>query len=288
MSGDLGVIVAGAIGPFGGVQPAKLKRSIGTLIADITVEERHVDELKITTHPVEAGAAITDHAYQMPRELTVRCSWSNSTPKPANSVFGGVAGNLATALGNAAAGSVAAQLTSGAAKAIGGSAIGNLAVAQMSNTFGSSIVAASGSVNNGTGRGTTAVQDTYQLLLDLQSSRVPIDIYTGKCKYSSMLIRMITVETDIKTENSLQVVLQCQEVILAFVSVVNILQSTPDDQELPEDTAAVQETGTKLATPVNPDINSVLSNAINAFIAPYSALFATGQTVVEQAKGFLP
>lgn len=54
------------------------KRMIGTIAAQVTIEELHHDDLVITEHPVELGAPITDHAYKRPSELTLRCGWSNS------------------------------------------------------------------------------------------------------------------------------------------------------------------------------------------------------------------
>lgn len=52
------------------------KRNIGGLVADITVEEVHNDEMAITQHPVERTADITDHAYPLPVSLTVRIGYS--------------------------------------------------------------------------------------------------------------------------------------------------------------------------------------------------------------------
>ena len=53
-------------------------RAIGTIIADVTVEEQHSDTLTTTKHPVELGASITDHAYKEPAQLTLRVGWSDS------------------------------------------------------------------------------------------------------------------------------------------------------------------------------------------------------------------
>lgn len=50
------------------------------IIANATIEERHNDELTITEHPVEQGAAITDHAYKNPAIVSLRLAWSNSDP----------------------------------------------------------------------------------------------------------------------------------------------------------------------------------------------------------------
>ena len=52
---------------------------IGGVIPDASLEEHHVDELVITEHPVEQGAAIADHAYKRPVAVTIRAGWSNSS-----------------------------------------------------------------------------------------------------------------------------------------------------------------------------------------------------------------
>lgn len=54
-------------------------RAIGDIQADVTVEEEGLDELSITQHPVEQGAAITDHAYKNPAICFLRVAWSNSS-----------------------------------------------------------------------------------------------------------------------------------------------------------------------------------------------------------------
>lgn len=61
--------------------PATLivKRQIGNLIAQVTIEENHLDELQITDHPVEQGAVITDHSFKRPAEVTIKAGWSNSS-----------------------------------------------------------------------------------------------------------------------------------------------------------------------------------------------------------------
>lgn len=62
------------------VEPILLRsRIIGIFVADVTIEERHLDELVITEHPVEQGAAITDHSFKRPASVTIRAGWSNSS-----------------------------------------------------------------------------------------------------------------------------------------------------------------------------------------------------------------
>jgi hypothetical protein len=59
------------------------KRSINSPLGNfhlyVTIEEQHHDEMVITDHPVEQGAAITDHAYKKPAELTLTIGWTNSS-----------------------------------------------------------------------------------------------------------------------------------------------------------------------------------------------------------------
>lgn len=55
------------------------RRSIGPFTATITVEEIATDTLEITQHPVQQGAAITDHAYNLPATVTVQVLFSADT-----------------------------------------------------------------------------------------------------------------------------------------------------------------------------------------------------------------
>lgn len=49
-----------------------IDRKIGTFVLDVTVEESHQSELKITKNPIESGGVVADHAYLLPRSLTIR------------------------------------------------------------------------------------------------------------------------------------------------------------------------------------------------------------------------
>lgn len=68
-------------------------RSIGPFTAQVTIEERHADEMVITDHPVESGAVISDHAYMLPSSVLIRAGWSESP-----SVDGGI-GSLTADVG---------------------------------------------------------------------------------------------------------------------------------------------------------------------------------------------
>ena len=53
-------------------------RSIGGIIPDVIIEETGLDATKISDHPVEVGAAVTDHAFNLPVEIAMRVGWSDS------------------------------------------------------------------------------------------------------------------------------------------------------------------------------------------------------------------
>lgn len=83
---------------FAGFITIDPKRSIGSIVAHVTMEEVATDELQITEHPVELGANITDHVFKKPADLIVRCGWSNAS-------LGGVKGLITALQGGDAFGS---------------------------------------------------------------------------------------------------------------------------------------------------------------------------------------
>lgn len=121
-------------------------RNIGGIIPDIVIEETGTDILKITDHPVEIGASITDHSYKMPVERIMRIGCSDSSP-------GGFEGRSAA---------------------------------------------------------------VYAMLIDLQGSREPFDVSTGKRLYRSMLMSILSETTDHTTEHALIATVALREVILTY------------------------------------------------------------------------
>jgi len=58
-------------------------RFIGTIMVDVAIEEQQTDRIQLTQHPVAIAqqgqpGVISDHAYRMPRAVTMRCGWSNN------------------------------------------------------------------------------------------------------------------------------------------------------------------------------------------------------------------
>jgi hypothetical protein len=73
------------------------QRTIGNIVAQVTIEEEHHDKLVVTKHPVQQGAQISDHAYKMPANLIIHAGWSNSGLESVisdlSSLYGYAAGN---------------------------------------------------------------------------------------------------------------------------------------------------------------------------------------------------
>ncbi|EOY1421752.1 phage baseplate protein [Yersinia enterocolitica] len=101
-------------------------------------------------------------------------------------------------------------------------------------------------------------EEVYQELRELQESRQPFDVITGKRKYSNMLIRGIEVTTDKTSENVLMCVLTLCEVIMSQTESIKVA----DKENMQEgvSTSAMQNTGTKAPAPAN---NSLLKSGLD-------------------------
>lgn len=60
-----------------------------TVIPDLTIRETHRDSLNITSHPIQTGAAITDHSYLAQAEFMLEYGWSNSNTRSSNEDYTG-------------------------------------------------------------------------------------------------------------------------------------------------------------------------------------------------------
>ncbi len=84
----------------------------------------------------------------------------------------------------------------------------------------------------------------YQELLDLQSSREPFDIVTPKRIYRSMLLKVLSQNTDKSTENILSVNMTFEEIIIVKVSTTQVPRLK---QKLPGITGKTENAGKKSA-----------------------------------------
>lgn len=71
------------------VQDPGRRVTIGSIVVDATVRERHEYSAAVTDHPIEEGGFITDHIYENPRIVTVEGEITDS-PVMFFSVLGGL------------------------------------------------------------------------------------------------------------------------------------------------------------------------------------------------------
>jgi len=185
------------------------------LRASVTIEEVHTDELEITDHPVESGAAISDHAFKHPAEVTIRMGWSNSSASS-----GG--------LSDAAVGAAAASLP---------------IVREVAN-----LVQTAGMIQSiASGASPDQVNGIYATLLALQEERKLLVVYTGKRNYKDMLIRSIATMTDSKSEDALFITMTLRQVLIVSTRVVTLPSSKAKDGKA---TGEPVSSGTKTLKPV--------------------------------------
>ena len=177
-------------------------RKIGLIVPSVVISEKHSDTLEITEHPVEVGAAISDHAYRRPSEVVMQVGFAG-----------------------------------------GGSLLDLLDTTSFGLSAGLS------------------PREVYQNLLDLQNSRVPFDVVTGKRLYSNMLIRAIEVTTERSTENVLSAVLTLREVIITSTTTSQVAAKA--DMKEGANTSAVQNSGVKTPVQKNESILSRLSGVVS-------------------------
>jgi hypothetical protein len=121
------------------------------------------------------------------------------------------------------------------------------------------------------------VNDMYDQFLQLQSSRQPFDVITGKRQYTNMLITMLQTITDEKTENALLLTVKMREIILVNTQTVSVPPA--GNMASPPDTGATVQTGQQQlgASSVGAPGTGVTSNSqpFNYQGAPFSAGFGT-------------
>lgn len=190
---------------------------IGGIQVDTTLEESYEDSLEITEHPVETGAAITDHSFKRPMELVLTCGWSDSSSSGA---LGLVSGLIAT--------------QSPAAAGVLGIASG---VASLLNPGAGS----SGSFTGGAMAASDYVAGIYSNLLQLQESRQPISVTSGLRVYDSMLIQSLRVRRDQRTQYALNVQAVLRQIIVVSTQVATLASQA--NQANPASTADTVNTG---------------------------------------------
>ena len=95
----------------------------------------------------------------------------------------------------------------------------------------------------------TAMQDIYQMLAVIQTQRQPLNIFTGKAAYQSMLIASLGVTTNEGSEYAVQAIMVCREVIIVTTQT---LQPGQAAQAVPQSTSVITNQGNVTPTQVSP------------------------------------
>lgn len=135
------------------------KTNIGSYFFDAFLRLDHTSRLRVTQHPVQTGAAITDHAILEPKEIIIEVGMSDC----ATSFIPG----------------------------------------QFDGSWSRSVKA-------------------WEVLKQLQESRIPINVLTRLGLYKNMLIVVLSAPDDYRTLHGLRATVTLQEILVAEVSTVKI------------------------------------------------------------------
>ncbi len=104
------------------------------------------------------------------------------------------------------------------------------------------------------------VQAQYNAFLDLQASRQPFSVSTGKRLYENMLIRDIQVTTDERSDYTLMAVVNLQQITYVDLGIGS--GSSIDNQMFPEQTGPTSNMGTVSLQPVAQPVTGGFVNGI--------------------------
>jgi hypothetical protein len=202
--------------PRRGIFPTNI--TIPAILAQAVIEERHLDRMEITSHPIEQGAAISDHAFANPSEVILTLGWSNSGPMSQKEEAASILASWASTEG-------------GKVGAITGAAVG---AAQAANNLLA--------VSN-----TDRVVEAYDAIMNLYYTRTLFTLYTAKRIYNNMLCRLVATETDAESPNALFITVECQQILIVDT---NLIQLSSEKQKSPEVTSPPTSVGPRQMTPL--------------------------------------
>lgn len=99
------------------------------------------------------------------------------------------------------------------------------------------------------GNSSSQSRDMYDKMLALQAQRIPFDVFTGKRKYRSMLIKSLSAETDVDSEHILRVTAVLQEVLVVSTTTTTLTSAPPPAHAQPRVTRPPTDGGSKSLVP---------------------------------------
>jgi len=178
---------------FSGAQFVYAKTNLAGFFFDAVMRVEHTKALRITEHPLQTGANISDHAFMLPAYVTLEISMSDTMATVIPGQFGVPSlGSIATKLGIATANS----LTGG--------------------TAGKYLQLLTGLTSAAFPRPSKSV-NAYQVLKQLQALRLPLSLVTRLDVYENMLIEQITAPDDYTTSSGLKAIVTLKQLLIAVV-----------------------------------------------------------------------
>lgn len=108
----------------------------------------------------------------------------------------------------------------------------------------------------------TPLDEIYRRMLELQNSRVPFEVVTGKRLYNDMLFASLTCTTDRNTNNVLSIAVQLKQIKIVSVMVTAVPPRAKQAQ--PGRTGATENAGQKRAKAVPPQDQQKRKSALKS------------------------
>jgi hypothetical protein len=108
------------------------------------------------------------------------------------------------------------------------------------------------------------LDETYAAMLELQESRVPFEVVTGKRIYTNMLFKSLRQTTDKNTDNVLSIQAILKHVILTTVTITSVPPRAR--QKNPAKTGATSKAGSKKAQEVDTQKQPAKKSALKKII----------------------
>lgn len=111
---------------------------------------------------------------------------------------------------------------------------------------------------------TMALDETYAAMLELQESRVPFEVVTGKRIYTDMLFKSLRQITDKNTDNILSIQAVLKHIIITEVTITSVPPRAK--QKNPGKTGATSKAGNKKAQEVDAQKQPAKKSALKKII----------------------
>lgn len=112
----------------------------------------------------------------------------------------------------------------------------------------------------------TAPGGAYGFLLSAQAAFTPFDLYTGKRKYTNMLIQGLSQTTDSHSEHTLMITVALREVILVATQLKESPTGVGSNQSAPESTGGSVDRGQLDPIDPSPQLNADSQQSLGAVV----------------------